>query len=634
VTKLPAFIPPQLCRLLDEPPDGADWIHEIKFDGYRVQMRVEAGRPRLLTRKGLDWTARFPEIAQVGAKLPDGIIDGEIVALNKEGMTDFGLLQDALSTKKTSPLVFFTFDCLFLDGHDLRQRPLRDRKEILEALLRRYAKNAQRLRFVSHFASSGEAVLSAACSMDLEGIVSKRLDAPYRSGRSDSWTKAKCRGGQEVVIGGWRGSAKALRSLLVGTYQDGTLTYMGRVGTGFNARVAADLLKRLRPLKRSLAPFKGVPRLADVNWAAPHLVAEIAFENVTSDGLFRQASFKGLRLDKDARSVIRETTKSSVDVERDAGMDVKKRKAPALAGKDTKVKVSGIVVTHADKELWPATKTQNSITKRELAEYYALAARRTLPHVAERPISVVRTPDGIEGETFYQRHTLLGTAVPVLALKVKGEAKPFLGVDTPEALVALGQAGVTEIHPWGSRKGEPDVPERIILDLDPAPDLPFARVVEAALALRTRLTKLGLVPFVKTTGGKGLHVVVAVKGTPKAPANWADAKAFAKAVAVAMEREEPQRYTTTISKKARTGKIFIDYLRNDRTSTGVAPWSPRARPGAPIAVPVSWAEVKPGLNPSAFTIANAASRLKKPDPWKDLASSARSLDAATRRLMK
>jgi bifunctional non-homologous end joining protein LigD len=620
--KMPGFIAPQLARLLAHPPSGARWVHEVKFDGYRMQARVEKGKARLLTRKGLDWTGRFPEIAADCTKLPDCIIDGEICALNAEGASDFGLLQTALSDHRTGALIYYVFDCLFADGTDLRKEGLEARKQVLEELLKHIGKS-KRITFVPHFTSSGDAMLAAACRMDLEGVISKNLNAPYQSGRGDSWTKSKCRGGQEVVIGAWRGTPGKFRSLMVGTYQNGKLVYMGRVGTGYNAKVAADLLKRLKPLARKTSPFSNSPpRLPDVNWVEPKLVGEIEFENVTSDGLFRQAAFKGLRLDKPAQSVVREVPADAPKEEKMAAKP--KAKANASKGDDT---VLGIKISHPDKELWPKSKLGPAVTKLDLAKYMAAAADRMLPHVADRPSSVVRTPDGIKGEQFFQRHELKGTAAPMLAIRVKGEEKPYLGVDSAEALVALAQQGVTEIHPWGSKPGDPETPERVIFDLDPAPDVKFAAVVEGAKELKKRLEKLGFKPFVKTTGGKGLHVVIAIKG-----ADWPQAKAFAKAVAVQLEADDPARYTTTIAKKARGGKIFVDYLRNDRTSTGVAPWSPRARDGATIAVPLEWKELTAKLNPQAFTISTSAKLLKKPDAWKGLAASAKPIAAAMKKL--
>ncbi|MEI9887160.1 MAG: DNA ligase D [Rhizomicrobium sp.] len=619
---MPDFVAPQLAKLLAAPPTGAGWVHEVKFDGYRMQMRVESGRAKLRTRKGLDWTARFPEIAKDGGALPDCLIDGEICALNKDGAADFGALQLALSEHGTGALVFFVFDVLFADGTDLRKEGLAARKNVLEELLR-HARGSKRLRFVPHFTSHGDAMLEAACKMDMEGIVSKRLDAPYRSGRGDGWTKSKCRGGQEVVIGAWRGTDSKLRSLLVGTHQHGKFVYMGRVGTGYTASIAADLLKKLKPLARKTPAFANPPRAPDLNWVEPKLVAEIQYENVTADGLFRQAAFKGLRADKPAEQVVPEVA-ADAPAEEKRAMAAKVSKA-AAKGDDV---VLGVKISHPEKVLWPASKRGPAVTKLDLARYMAAAAERMLPHVAERPISVVRTPEGIAGETFFQRHRLMGTQVPMLAIKVSGEKEPFLGLDSAGALVALAQQAVTEIHPWGSAKGDPDSPERIIFDLDPAPDVGFERVIAGALELKKRLSALGLAPFVKTTGGKGLHVVVAIKKG----SSWAEAKAFAKAVAVRLEADMPARYTTTLAKKARTGKIFVDYLRNDRTSTGVAPWSPRAREGAPLAVPIAWSQVKAGLDPAKFTIATSGPLLKKADPWADLAKSAKALGPAMKKV--
>jgi len=623
VSRLPDFVAPQLAKLVANPPSTDAWVHEVKFDGYRLQMRIEKGRARLRTRKGLDWTEKFPEIVADGSKLADCLIDGEICALTANGSADFGALQLALSERKTGDLVFFLFDCLFAGDRDLRKLPLTARKDALDKLLKRA--KGKRLRYVPHFTEKGDAMLEAACKMDMEGIISKKADAPYVSGRADYWTKSKCRGGQEVVIGGWRGDADTMRSLMVGTHQSGKFVYMGRVGTGYTATVAADLLRKLKPLRRKTAAFVNPPRAPDLNWVEPRLVAEIEYENVTSDGIFRQAAFKGLRADKSAAAVVPEVPVDAPAKEKKA-MAKKVAKAAAKGGKRAGGDVVlGVKISHPDKEMWPKSKSGPAVTKLDLAHYMEAAAPKMLPHVANRPISIVRTPDGIKGETFYQRHALKGTQAPVLAIKVPGagEEEPFLGLDTAAALVALAQQGVTEIHPWGSKPGKPNEPERVIFDLDPAPEVPFARVIEGALELRKRLTKFGFTPFVKTTGGKGLHVVIAIKD-----ADWKEAKAFAKAVAMQLEKELPERYTTTIAKKARTGKIFVDYLRNDRTSTGVAPWSPRARDGAPIAVPITWSQVKRGLDPSKWTIRTAAPLLKKADPWATLAKSAKALGPA------
>jgi bifunctional non-homologous end joining protein LigD len=598
---------------VDEPPNGQNWAHEVKFDGYRIQARIEKGRVQLKTRKGLDWTDRFPEIARACAVLPDGLIDGEICALNAQGASDFSKLQQALSDGKTGALVFFLFDMMFCRDRDLRRLPLSERKAALEKILPAHEKS---LRFVEHFQSSGDAMLAAACKMDLEGVISKQLDAPYQSGRADSWLKSKCRGGQEVVIGGWSDTAGKFRSLLVGTYRDGKLHYMGRVGTGYNARTAAELTARFKPLARASSPFTDLSRSKDVHWLEPKLVAEIEYATITADGLFRQASFKGLRQDKPAGTIVTETPVSTT----------KDKPMPNKSSSDDN-QVLGITISHPEKPLWPKSGKEPAVTKLDLARYMAAAAPRILPHIQNRPISVVRAPDGIGGEHFFQRHELKGTAAPVLGIKVKGEKQPYLGVDSAKALVALAQQAVTEIHPWGSKPGDPEAPERIILDLDPAPDVSFDQVVAAAKNLKARLEKLGFTPFVKTTGGKGLHVVIAVKSD-----SWADAKAFAKAMALALEADDPDHFTTTIAKKARTGKIFVDYLRNDKTSTGVAPWSPRARDGAPVAVPLAWSQIKKGLDPKKFTIRTVPPLLKKADPWARLAASAKPLAPAMKKL--
>ena len=622
--KMPGFIAPQLARLLAHPPTGANWVHEVKFDGYRMQARVENGKVRLLTRKGLDWTERFPEIAEDCARLSDCLIDGEICAVDKNNVSDFGLLQQALSNGKTGALIYYVFDCLFDGGADMRKEDLEARKAALKKLLKPLSRSG-RVVFVSHFAESGASMLEAACRTGQEGIISKKLDAAYFSGRGNSWTKSKCRGGQEVVIGAWRGTRGKLRSLLVGTYQGGKLVYMGRVGTGYNAVTAAELLKRLKPLARRRSPFANAPpRLPDVNWVEPKLVGEIEFENITSDGLFRQAAFKGLRLDKPAKAVVREV---AADAPQEEKVAVKKNAKTKSANGDDEV--LGIRISHPEKVLWPKSKLGPAVTKLDLARYMAAVADRMLPHVKNRPISVVRTPDGIEGQKFFQRHGLQGTAVPMLAIRTKEAPKPYLGVDSAEGLVALAQQAVTEVHPWGSKPGDPEAPERVIFDLDPAPDVKFSRVVDASKELKARLENLGFKSFVKTTGGKGLHVVVAIKG-----ADWAEAKAFAKAVALRMEGDAPERYTTTISKKQRKGKIFVDYLRNDKTSTGVAPWSPRAREGATIAVPLTWSQVTARLDPQKFTSATSGPLRKKADPWKGLAASAKPIAAAMKKLAK
>ncbi len=584
-----------------------------------MELRVSGGQAQLLTRRGLDWTERFPEIAKDGAGLPDCLLDGEIVALDKDGVSDFALLQQALSAQRTNALIYYIFDALYADGRDLANAPLSERKSVLEKFLRRHAPRAHRLRYVTHFHSPGEAMLDAACRMKLEGVISKRRDAPYRSGRGDAWVKAKCRAGQEVVIGGWWGSQRQLRSLLVGAHRNGEFVYLGRVGTGFNAQNSARLLRKLLPLRRARTPFADAPaRTREVHWVAPKLVAEIEFSTFTSAGLLRQASFKGLREDKPPRAVVAEPQPAAE--RKDDPMPRKKRND-----------IAGIVISHPDKILWPAAKPDPAFTKRDLAQHYEAFAKRILPHIAGRPISMVRAPDGIGGQTFFQRHANR-QGIKAVPVKVKGEAEPYIAIGDAQGLVSLAQAAVLEIHPWGSKKNDPDIPERIIIDLDPAPDVAFDAVIEAAKEMGARLRAAGLEPFVKTTGGKGLHVVAAVKGSARNPATWKQVKDFAHLVALQMAKDNPAAYTTTAAKKARAGKIFLDYLRNDRTSTAVAPWSPRARPHAPIATPLTWRQLRKGLDPLSFTLRTAHTLLKRADPWADLQHSARSLEGALRKL--
>ncbi len=644
---MPQFVEPELARMVDLPAGGPLWVHEIKFDGYRMQLRVEKKRAVLLTRKKLDWSHRFPEIIAEARSLPDCIIDGEIAALDARGISNFSDLQSALSDKETAGLVDFAFDLLFLAGHDLRGLPLIERKTLLEQLLSKKLPPLSRIRYVEHYKSSGKEMLEAACRTGLEGVISKRADQPYKSGRGNDWTKAKCRGGQEVVIGGWRGDANNLRSLLAGAYRDGKFLYMGRIGTGYNVKSAGELLRKLRPLEIAQPAFANageIPRARDLHWVEPKLVAEVEFGAITSAGILRQASYKGLREDKPAKNVVLEPQPAAAESNNNHSTSMQKANAstPAaktvVAGKKGVVSghkgliVRGVAISNPDKELWPATNDSPAVTKGELVRYYEMAASRILPHIAGRPLSIVRGPDGIGGEQFFQRHVVPGLQAYAKPIRVTGESKPYFSIDTEDGLVALGQVAVLELHPWGAKPGEPDMPERLTFDLDPAPDVPFDAVIASAKDMRAQLQHLGFTPFVKTTGGKGIHVVVAIKGAPKKPLTWTQAKEFARDVCLQIEQGAPDRYTTNMSKKVRGGKIFLDFLRNARTATAVAPWSPRARPGATISMPLQWSKLKPGLDPAQFSIPNAAKLLRGSDPWKDIDATAVSLAAARKRL--
>jgi len=626
-----AFLPIQMCKVVDHPPGGQGWVHEIKFDGYRIQVAVGGGRATLRTRNGLDWTDRFPELAADAAGWPDAVVDGELCALDGDHMPDFSTLQAAISDGETGGLIYFAFDMLFEGGEDLRKLPLSHRKARLQAWIDRVAKGrAKRLRYVEHFGSTGQAVLDSACRMDLEGVISKKLDAPYHAGRSWTWVKSKCRGRDEVVIGGWSSEGGTrFRSLLVGVRDKGGLRYLGRVGTGYGAAVTKTLVPALKAAAADKSPFTGAgaPKGGrDVHWLKPVLVAEVEHGGYTASGSLRQAAFKELREDKPAVEV---TEPPQAPTE--AGKAATTVKPVPVAGGKSKVVVAGVTISSPDKILWPARGGHPAITKADLARYYEAAAERILPHVGDRPTSIIRAPDGITGETFFQRHAMAGSNPRLKLIDVKART-PYVAAVDVGGLVAIGQSGGLELHPWGCKPGEPEMPDQITFDLDPDAGLDFADVIAAAKVVKARLETLGLPPFVKTTGGKGLHVVVPIKTDARSRVTWNQNKAFAKAVAEAIRVDAPDRFTTTLAKKARGGKIFIDYLRNGRMATAVAPWSPRARPGAGIAFPLSWGQVKAGLEPAACNLWTYPALLKKPDPWKDFRESETSLKPALKKM--
>ncbi|MEN3953226.1 DNA ligase D [Iodidimonas sp. SYSU 1G8] len=623
--KSPFFVEFQLCKTVSRPPEGDDWVHEIKFDGYRIQMHVSDGKAVLRTRKGLDWSRKFSAIAKAGARLPDAIIDGEIVALDEYGAPDFPALQAAISEGKTDDLAYFMFDLLFLDGEDLRDKPLVERKAALEKMLA--AQKAEpRLKYVEHLETTGDAVLRSACKLDLEGIVSKRADAPYRSGRTDTWTKAKCRGGQEVVIGGWTETNGRFRSLIVGVHRGDHLVHVGRVGTGYGEAKVRTLLPRLKAVESETNPFggKNKPRNGrGIHWTRPELVAEIAFAGWTGDGSVRQASFKGLREDKPA---------AEIEAELPAPADTAPAK-PAIVRKHGRAEVMGVVISHPEKPLWPAD-DKGPLTKLDYATYLETVADRMLPHIKGRPCSIVRAPDGIGGEQFFQRHAMPGASALFSMVEVSGDKKPYLQIDRVEALAALAQLGAIELHPWNCQPGAPDVPGRLVFDLDPAPDVDFKAVVKAALEIKERLEALGLSTFCKTTGGKGLHVVTPLTKPKRGGLTWAEAKAFAQDVCRQMARDDPDRYVVNMAKSKRTGRIFLDYLRNDRTATAVAPLSARARDGATVSMPIGWSQVRATLDPQRFTIRTVPKLLKKSDPWEGYRDAERPLLDAAKKLQK
>jgi bifunctional non-homologous end joining protein LigD len=639
-TTIPDFIPPQLCRLVERPPAGAGWAHEIKFDGYRLQLRIAAGRATLKTRKGLDWTEKFPAVAKAASRLPDAIIDGEIVALNERGTPDFAMLQAALSDGKTDDLVFFAFDLLYAGNEDLRPLPLAKRKQRLAALLQSAPQGGSRIRYVEHFESGGDAVLRSACRMSLEGIVSKRLDAPYVSGRSDAWAKAKCRGGHEVIIGGWTSENGRFRSLLVGVYHGDKLVYVGRVGTGFGRPVVDDLVPRLKALASDENPFTGIgaPRKTrGVNWVKPELVAEIEFAGWTDAGLVRQASFKGLREDKPPEEVAVEAPAPAEETAVALPEPKKtqpKKAAPRGATKPADAIVMGVAISKPDKPLWPDGGDGRPVTKLDLARYFEAVGGWMIEHLKGRPCSIVRAPDGIDGEHFFQRHAMPGTSNLLELATVSGDRKPYLQIDRVEGLAAVAQVAGLELHPWNCAPWRPEVPGRLVFDLDPGPDVEFAAVIEAAKEVRGRLEALGLAAFCKTTGGKGLHVVTPLLVGKENQPDWPAAKEFAREICVQMAADSPTKYVVNMAKNQRNGRIFLDYLRNDRMSTAVAVLSPRARPGATVSMPLGWAQVRAGLDPKRFTIRTAPALLGKSHGWDDYDAAAAPLAAAIKRLAK
>jgi bifunctional non-homologous end joining protein LigD len=624
---LPAFIPPQLASEAAAPPVGEHWVHELKLDGYRMQAHIDkSGKVRLYTRSGLDWTHRMPSIAREVGKLSveSAILDGEVVVLAEDGQSSFAKLQAAFDEGAAHPLTYFVFDLMHLNGHDLRQQPLTARKEILAQMLNNLPEH-ETVRYGQHIQTEGAPIFKEACRLGAEGIVSKRSDSAYTSGRTKSWLKIKCDRRQEFVVGGFTKPAngtEGIGALLLGYYDNKKLIYAGRTGTGFTQVNSRKLRQQLEKMRQTAMPFVEVPASAGKGalWVRPELVAEVQFSTWTADNLVRQASFKGLREDKKAAEVRREVPDASLAQKSDPPKKADPaKKAPAPAPKKL-----GFRVTHPDKIVDPET----GLTKQALVDYYLAVAPLMLPHVTGRPLSLVRCPNGTGKKCFYQKH--LGPGMPpgiggveIPDRKGKG-VETYVTVQGEESLAGLAQMNVLEIHPWGSTNDDLEHPDRIIFDLDPDEAVSWPTLCESAVEVRERLKKLGLQSFVKTTGGKGLHVVAPIR--PKF--DWERIKAFTHAFTLQMEQDNSKLYISKMTKAARTNKIFVDYLRNEWEATAVAPYSSRARLGMAAALPLEWAELKSSKRPK-FVIAQFgewSDRMRK-DPWKAMLSSEQEIPA-------
>ncbi len=610
----PDFVAPQLATATQTPPEGSSWLHEVKFDGYRAMCRIDQGQLKILTRSGLDWTHKFGAITGDLRALvcENALIDGEIVALREDGVSDFQKLANLIGRRANAKveanagLVLFAFDLLWRDGHDLRHLPLADRKAALQALLQDSGAN---LRFSEHLQGGGAAFYRATCKLGLEGEVAKRTGDPYVSGRGRSWIKVKCMERQEFVVIGWsdpQGSRAKFGALLLGVYRpDGKLHYAGRVGTGFSEASLQQVFSALQDLGTDEAPVLDPPvgrEAKGVHWLQPELVCEVEFAEWTDDDRLRHPSFHGLRKDRLAREVVDERLRA---------VPVPPMPQAIPAGRDT-VLLEGVRLTHPDKVLYP----EAGVTKLSLAQYYARVAERILPFVADRPLSLVRCPNGpADGQCFYQKHRTATMPEQVHGVVVPGgdEAHPFITIHDKAGLIALVQMGALELHPWGSRNRSLAKPDLLVFDLDPDPSLAWPRLVEAALLVKAHLQHLGLQSFLRTTGGKGLHVVVPIE--PRL--EWERAKLFCRLLAEAVVRSAPERYTSTMAKTKRGNKIFVDWLRNGEGATAIASWSTRARPGAPIAVPLAWDELAALDSGAHYHLGNIEERLMLADPWPD-----------------
>jgi bifunctional non-homologous end joining protein LigD len=672
---LPRFVTPQLATLVSSPPAGDEWLHEMKFDGYRILSRIEGGQARLLSRNGKDWTAQFPAVAAATAQLPvrQALLDGEVAVLRPDGTTSFNALQNVLEAGGGGELVYYVFDLLHQDGVDLREVPLESRKAALATLLG--SGTGAVVRQSDHVVGGGAAFFRAACELGLEGMVSKRRDAAYVSGRGRTWLKVKCVNEQEFIVGGFtepEGARVGIGALLLGVHEeDERLRYVGKVGTGFSAAAARALRKQLDGLVQERCPFSERPSgVGQPQWVRPVLVAQVMFTEWTPDGRLRHPSFKGFREDADPRQIVREEPAplrgesvgkgSAMPATNEDGRNSRspsravtkgarspreaRRRRPAVVNRPAgppsarpagirrsgasrvaarskasprvrngaEAEIAGVAITHPNRVVYPA----QSITKLALARYYESIAEWILPHIRGRPTSLVRCPEGLQKACFYQKHVSGWAPEPLRRVRIREKHKvgEYLVVEDLPGLIGLVQMGILEIHTWNAVVDHLEQPDRLVIDLDPDEAVPWSEVIAAARLVREEFARFGLESFVKTTGGKGLHVVVPIE--PKL--GWEDVAGFARSLAVEMARQDPGRFVITMSKAARKGKIFIDYMRNLRGATSIAPYSTRARPGAPVSTPLAWDELDQKLRSDHFTVGNLRRRLAgwKVDPWK------------------
>lgn len=587
-------ISPELATLVEHPPEGNEWLHEIKFDGYRLISIISGNKINLYTRNQHDWTYKFPELVKGFSQLDikSAILDGEIVALNKDKKSDFQLLQNHIKEQKTSSLIYYSFDLLYYNGFNLTSLPLHERKAILKTLL---SQAKSKIQYSDHLVGNGKQFFNEACHVGLEGVVSKKSSSKYVQARTRDWQKSKCMQRQEFIVIGFtkpKGSRPYFGSLLLAVNENKQLRYSGNVGTGFDTYSLQEMFSLLNKYKTTTMPIaikpKGIP---NITWVDPTIVVEVEFTEWTREGLLRHPSFKGVRSDKPAIDIIHEkvepTMKKSVENSYD--------------------------FTHPDKILYP----EQGLTKLDLANYYQAVHEWILPHVINRPLTIVRCPQGQQNKCFYQKH-FLESEMPGLhsiPIKEKHDTQPYNYITDITGLMSLVQLGVLEIHNWGCHIDKVEKPDLIIFDLDPAPDRTWKQVIEGAFFVKNNLDKFGLRSFVKTTGGKGLHVVVPIKREY----GWEEIEIFAHTFVNYLVSIKPDAYVATMSKAKRKGKIFLDYLRNKRGATAITPYSTRAKEDATVAMPLGWDELSAKIKSDHFTVLNAPkylAKLKK-DPWED-----------------